>query len=64
MQLRVNGEGEPGMNGTQPGDLYVVVHVRSHPYFQRYGDDITCILPISVTQAVLGGRDRGGHAQR
>ncbi len=54
MQLRVNGEGEPGMNGTSPGDLYVVIHVRSHPYFQRYGHDISCILPISITQAVLG----------
>jgi molecular chaperone DnaJ len=54
MQLRVSGEGEQGMNGMPPGDLYVVVHVRSHPYFQRYGDDILCVMPISIAQAVLG----------
>ncbi|HTY90794.1 MAG TPA: molecular chaperone DnaJ [Methanocella sp.] len=54
MQLRVAGEGESGMNGMPPGDLYVVVHVKSHPNFQRYGDDILCVLPISITQAVLG----------
>jgi molecular chaperone DnaJ len=54
MQLRVSGEGESGSNGMPPGDLYVVVHVKSHPYFQRYGDDILCVMPISVAQAVLG----------
>jgi molecular chaperone DnaJ len=53
MQLRVGGEGEAGMNG-QTGDLYVVVHVKSHPYFQRYGDDILCVMPITVAQAALG----------
>lgn len=54
MQLRVAGEGEAGTVGTPPGDLYVVVHVKSHPHFQRYGDDILCVMPITVTQAVLG----------
>lgn len=54
MQLRVGGEGEAGMNGASPGDLYVVVHVKSHPYFQRYGDDILCVMPITVAQAALG----------
>jgi molecular chaperone DnaJ len=54
LQLRIGGEGESGMNGMPPGDLYVVVHVRSHPYFQRYGDDISCVMPITVAQAVLG----------
>jgi molecular chaperone DnaJ len=54
LQLRISGEGEAGSNGMPPGDLYVVVHVKSHPYFQRYGDDILCVLPITVSQAVLG----------
>ncbi|HTX43938.1 MAG TPA: molecular chaperone DnaJ, partial [Methanocella sp.] len=54
LQLRIGGEGEAGMSGMPPGDLYVVVHVRSHPYFQRYGDDVLCVMPITVAQAVLG----------
>ena len=54
LQLRISNEGEAGMNGMPPGDLYVVVHVKSHPYFQRYGDDILCVMPITVAQAVLG----------
>ncbi len=54
LQLRIGGEGESGTMGMSPGDLYVVVHVRSHPYFQRYGDDIQCVMPITVAQAVLG----------
>jgi molecular chaperone DnaJ len=54
LQLRIGGEGESGMAGMPPGDLYVVVHVKSHPYFQRYGDDILCVMPITVAQAVLG----------
>ncbi len=54
LQLRIGNEGESGMNGMPSGDLYVVVHVRSHPYFQRYGDDILCVMPITVAQAALG----------
>lgn len=54
LQLRIGGEGEVGASGSPPGDLYVVVHVKSHPFFQRYGDDILCVMPITVAQAVLG----------
>ncbi len=54
LQLRISGEGEAGTNNMPPGDLYVVVHVKSHPYFQRYGDDIICVMPITIAQAVLG----------
>jgi molecular chaperone DnaJ len=54
LQLRISGEGEAGTNGMPPGDLYVVVHVKSHQFFQRYGNDILCVMPISITQAVLG----------
>jgi molecular chaperone DnaJ len=54
LQLRIASEGESGTQGMPSGDLYVVVHVKSHPYFQRYGDDILCVMPITVAQAVLG----------
>lgn len=53
-QLRVSGQGEPGVNGGPSGDLYVVFHVRSHEFFERDGDDVYCEMPITVTQAALG----------
>ncbi len=54
-QLRISSEGEAGIRGGPPGDLYVVVQVREHPIFRREGDDLTCEVPISFTQAALGG---------
>ncbi|MBS4176283.1 molecular chaperone DnaJ [Lederbergia citrea] len=53
-QMRVSGQGEPGVNGGPPGDLYVVFHVRSHEFFERDGDDIYCEMPITFAQAALG----------
>jgi molecular chaperone DnaJ len=53
-QIRLSGEGAPGQNGGTPGNLYVVIHVESHPYFQRRGDDIWLDLQINVAQAALG----------
>lgn len=53
-QLRVSGQGEPGINGGPAGDLYVVFHVREHEFFERDGDDIYCEMPITFTQAALG----------
>lgn len=53
-QLRVSGQGEPGINGGPPGDLFVVFHVRSHEFFERDGDDIYCEMPITFVQAALG----------
>lgn len=53
-QLRVSGQGEPGVNGGPAGDLYVVFHVRSHEFFERDGDDIYCEMPITFVQAALG----------
>lgn len=55
LQLRIAGEGEAGTAGGQPGDLYVIIHVKEHPFFQRYGDDVLCVVPISFSQAALGG---------
>jgi len=54
-RIRLTGEGEAGVNGGPPGDLYVVIHLRSHGVFQREGDDLHCEMPISFTQAALGG---------
>ena len=53
-QLRVTGQGEPGINGGPAGDLYVVFHVRSHDFFERNGDDIYCEMPVTFAQAALG----------
>lgn len=53
-QLRVAGEGEPGLNGGPPGDLYVVIEVKPHDFFEREGDDIYCEVPLTFVQAALG----------
>jgi molecular chaperone DnaJ len=57
-QLRVAGEGEAGLHGGGPGDLYVVLRVRPHQYFERHGDDLYLNIPISVVQAALGAEIR------
>ena len=54
-QLRLRGEGEMTPNGGEPGDLYVVVHVRPNELFMREGDDLMHVLIISYPQAALGG---------
>jgi len=54
-RLRIQGEGEAGIQGGQRGDLYVVIYVEEHPFFQRQGNNIYCQVPIGVAQAVLGG---------
>ncbi|MDQ0174194.1 molecular chaperone DnaJ [Bacillus chungangensis] len=53
-QMRVSGQGEPGINGGPPGDLFVVFHVREHEFFERDGDDIYFEMPITFVQAALG----------
>jgi molecular chaperone DnaJ len=54
-RVRLTGEGEGGLSGTPPGDLYVVLHVLPHDIFERHGDDLYCELPIAFTVAALGG---------
>jgi molecular chaperone DnaJ len=54
VHLVMAGEGDAGILGGPPGDLYIVVHVRPHEFFQRSGDDLIMSLPISFTQAALG----------
>jgi len=53
-RLKLRGEGEAGQNGGPPGDLYVVVAVREHPFFVRDGEHLLCEVPITFPQAVLG----------
>ncbi len=53
--IRLRGEGEPGMYGGPPGDLYIVIDVKSHDQFQRQGDDLYLEIPITFSQAALGG---------
>lgn len=53
--LRLRGQGGNGLNGGAQGDALIEVHVRSHPWFERRGQDIRMILPVSLPEAVLGG---------
>ena len=54
-RIRLSGEGEAGVNGGPPGDLYVVIHMQAHSVFQREGNDLHCEMPVSFTIAALGG---------
>ena len=66
-RIRLSGEGEAGVNGGPPGDLYVVIHLKEHSVFQREGDDLHCEMPVSFTLAALGGEIEiptlDGHAK-
>ena len=53
-RIRFSGLGEAGLHGGPHGDLYVVLHVKEHPFFERQGTDLHCVVPISFTQAALG----------
>jgi molecular chaperone DnaJ len=54
-RLRLTGEGEAGSLGGPPGDLYVVIFVREHEFFQRDGNDLLCTVPLAFTTLALGG---------
>lgn len=53
-RMRVAGKGLAGRNGGPPGDMYLILAVREHEFFRREGDDIVCVVPITVTEAALG----------
>lgn len=53
-RIPIQGQGDTGANGGTAGDLYVDIHIRSHKYFERNGNDIYCVIPISISQAALG----------
>jgi len=57
-RIRFAGAGEVGQFGGPAGDLYVVLHVKEHPFFEREGNDLHCVVPISVTQAAMGAEIR------
>ena len=54
-RMRVQGEGEHGVGGGPTGDLYVVIAVEDHPFFQRDGDDLWCEVPVTFPTLALGG---------
>lgn len=55
-RIRLAGEGEAGVRGGPPGDLYIFLSIQPHEFFQRDGADIFCLVPISMTTAALGGK--------
>ncbi|SES78116.1 molecular chaperone DnaJ [Oceanicella actignis] len=54
-RIRLAGEGEAGVNGGPPGDLYIFIEVAPHPIFEREGPDLHCRVPVPMTTAALGG---------
>lgn len=54
-RIRLSGKGEAGQRGAPPGDLYIFVHVKPHPLFEREGTTLATRVPISFTTAALGG---------
>ncbi len=56
MRLRLSNEGEHGINGGPPGDLFVAITVKPHPVFTRKANDIVCDVPVSFVTAILGGK--------
>ena len=61
-QMRLAGKGEPGPGGA--GDAIVTIEVSSHPFFTRDGDDVRLDLPLSLTEAVLGGQVKAPTVER
>jgi molecular chaperone DnaJ len=54
-RIRLAGEGEAGVRGGPPGDLYIFLSIGAHPFFQRDGADLHCRVPVSLVTAALGG---------
>jgi molecular chaperone DnaJ len=55
-RVRVAGRGNAGVGGGPPGDLYFITQVAPHPFFERRGDDLHTVVPITVTEAALGAK--------
>ena len=56
LAVRIAGEGEAGEPGGSPGDLHCYITIKPHPMFTRHNNDLVCQVPISFTQAALGGK--------
>jgi molecular chaperone DnaJ len=54
-RVRVAGKGEPGLGGGAPGDLYLIIHIKPHPFLKRDGDDLYMEVPVTVGEAMAGG---------
>ncbi|MET4724554.1 DnaJ-class molecular chaperone [Bradyrhizobium japonicum] len=54
--LRLKGQGMPGYGGGPPGDAYVELHIQPHPFFQRKDDNVHVEIPVTLREAVLGGK--------
>lgn len=57
-RILFSNEGEAGLHGGPSGDVYVVLHVKEHPFFEREGKDLYCVVPVSFSQAALGAEIR------
>ncbi len=55
-RVRVAGRGNAGVRGGPPGDLYIITSVQPHPFFERHGDDLYTVVPITVAEASLGAK--------
>ena len=60
-RILYSGEGEAGLYGGPSGDLYVVLHAKEHPFFEREGKNLYCVVPISFPQAALGTEIQRAH---
>jgi molecular chaperone DnaJ len=54
-KVRIAGKGEPAPNGGQPGDLYLIIHLKPHPFLKRIDDDLYMDVPVTVREAMAGG---------
>ncbi|MBI3933695.1 MAG: J domain-containing protein [Acidobacteria bacterium] len=55
-RVRVAGKGNAGRHGSPPADLYIITKVAPHPFFERRGDDVHTVIPVTVTEAALGAK--------
>jgi len=55
-RVRVAGRGNAGMHGGPPGDMYIIMKVEPHPFFDRRGDDLYTVVPVTVPEASLGAK--------
>ena len=55
-KVRVAGKGEPGRNGGPPGDLYLIIHIKAHPFLKREGDNLLMDVPVTIREAMAGGQ--------
>jgi len=55
-RIRIQGKGNAGIGGGQPGDLYVIIRTGTHPVFRREADDIYLTVPVTASEAALGAR--------